>query len=72
MPETTASLLSTQAVGEAVGEFAPPPVEATHSLAAGFQGETSGECTQAAVGHLGCRNNGHFRGHGVRLAITGC
>lgn len=31
-----------QAAGEAVGEFVPPAVEATHSLAAGFQGETSG------------------------------
>lgn len=49
MPEMTASSLSAQAVGEAVGEFAPPAVEATHSLAAGFQGETSGECTQPAA-----------------------
>lgn len=36
--------LPVQAMGEAVGEFVPPPAEATHSLAAGFQGETSGGC----------------------------
>lgn len=44
-------LLPVQAAGEAVGEFVPPAVEATHSLAAGFQGETSGGCpgTQGAV-----------------------
>lgn len=35
-------LLRVQAAGEAVGEFVPPVAEATHSLAAGFQGETSG------------------------------